>query len=390
MMDVRVRCRRLFYLGTVLMLTFLLALALALPASAAKKKSKKVALSEKKLVLVQYSKQKLTLKNAKGKVQWKAGNTKIATVSSKGLIRTLEPGSTRIIAKNKKKKYICTLVVQPLALSSSSLTIKKGSSAALTLNNTTVQAAWTSSNTGIATVDASGNVTAKGVGTCTITAVYKQSTLSCSVTVPAEPKVVVKPDPKKEVTVVLAGSSSLDMWRNQVYAGENTDEKSFSPCKITNTAISGTYVTQWIGWVPDRIAKYNPSAVVVYVGSNDLGNGSSNNVTAEQNIANTKTLLQKIRNSLPQAVIFYIGVNPCHSRKGAWTAIAASNSSMLQYCNSQANMYYIDIASACKGSNGEPNPAYFRTDDQLHPSAAGYAKWKDVVAGTVKRVMGVS
>ena len=103
---------------------------------------------------------------------------------------------------------------------------------------------------------------------------------------------------------------------------------------------------------------------------------------------NTVALLQKIRSSLPYAPVFYVGVSPCWSREGAWEAIEISNDRMRQYCASQPNIYYIDIASACRGADGKPDPDLFLSD-KLHPSAAGYAVWTQVVAGTVKRVLRV-
>lgn len=55
---------------------------------------------------------KLKIKNNKKKVKWSSANKKIATVNQKGLVKAKKKGKTRIIAKIKKKKYICKVTVQ--------------------------------------------------------------------------------------------------------------------------------------------------------------------------------------------------------------------------------------------------------------------------------------
>lgn len=56
---------------------------------------------------------KLKLKNNKKKVKWSSANKKIATVNKAGLVKARKKGKTRIIARIKKKKYICKVTVQP-------------------------------------------------------------------------------------------------------------------------------------------------------------------------------------------------------------------------------------------------------------------------------------
>lgn len=55
---------------------------------------------------------KLKLKNNKKKVKWSSANKKIATVNKSGLVKAKKKGKTRIIAKVKKKKYICRVTVE--------------------------------------------------------------------------------------------------------------------------------------------------------------------------------------------------------------------------------------------------------------------------------------
>ena len=78
------------------------------------------------------------------------------------------------------------ITVTGLTISNSSLTLNVGDVAQLTANTTPVEYSdvhWGSDRTSVATVDASGRVTAMGVGTATITVTAGKLTRSCSVTV---------------------------------------------------------------------------------------------------------------------------------------------------------------------------------------------------------------
>lgn len=128
-------------------------------------------------------------------VTWTSSNTGVATVSANGVVLAKAVGSTTITAKtanNKTATY--TITVNPVTASSVTLseTSKElAQGATVTLRATIAPAnvtdktvTWTSSNSGIATVDASGKVTAKGAGTANITATTANGkTAACTITV---------------------------------------------------------------------------------------------------------------------------------------------------------------------------------------------------------------
>ncbi len=72
----------------------------------------KVKLNKTSVKLKVGKKIKLKLKNNKKKVKWSSANKKIATVSKTGLVKAKKKGKTKIIAKVKKKKYVCKVTVQ--------------------------------------------------------------------------------------------------------------------------------------------------------------------------------------------------------------------------------------------------------------------------------------
>ena len=82
-----------------------------------------------------------------------------------------------------------------ITLSHSSLTLKINETAALsaTVRPRTASVTWWSSNSGVATVDQSGRVTAKAPGHATITAAAGNTKVRCSVTVEAESTATATP-----------------------------------------------------------------------------------------------------------------------------------------------------------------------------------------------------
>ena len=116
-------------------------------------------------------------------VTYKSANKKIATVSSKGVVKGVKAGSTKITVvskKDKKKKATINVKVKEgtvtkVKLDSTSGTINIGQSVKVKATVTGKKGcdktvAWSSSNAKVATVDSKGNVVGVAEGSATITA----------------------------------------------------------------------------------------------------------------------------------------------------------------------------------------------------------------------------
>ena len=138
---------------------------------------------------------KVSPDKASQSVTWISSNTGVATITANGVVTAKAVGTTTITAKtanNKTATYAIT--VNPVAASSVTLSetskeLAQGATVTLRAtiapaNATDKTVTWTSSNSGVATVDANGKVTAKGAGTATITATtVNGKTATCKITV---------------------------------------------------------------------------------------------------------------------------------------------------------------------------------------------------------------
>ncbi len=132
-------------------------------------------------------------------VTWKSSNTSIATVSSSGLVTAKAVGTATITvttADGSNKSATCAVTVTPqlatgVSLNKTTASIVVDNTLQLTAtvspsNTTNPAVTWSSSNTSIATVSNTGLVTAKAVGSATITVTTadgSNKSATCAVTV---------------------------------------------------------------------------------------------------------------------------------------------------------------------------------------------------------------
>ena len=151
-------------------------------------------------------------------IAWTSSNTGVATVNASGVVSAVAVGSAQIIGTSEGQSGGATLSVTdtpPVPVASVSVTLANSSRTAGQTTQATAttrdasnnvltgrSVAWSSSNTAVATVSASGLVTAVAVGSADIIATSESKTGSATLTVAAP-----SPEPVASVSVTLAASS---------------------------------------------------------------------------------------------------------------------------------------------------------------------------------------
>ena len=178
-------------------------------------------------------------------VTWKSSNTQIATVSDNGTVSAKSVGTAMITCTAKDgsgKSASCELkvtaqdvLVTSIQLNKTSDELDVGQTSQLTAtvypsNATNKAVTWTSSNSSVATVSTSGLVTAKGVGTATITCSAKDSgnaKATCTIKVT-----------EKEVKVTRI---ELNKTSDELEVGKTTQlTATVYPSNATNKTVSWT------------------------------------------------------------------------------------------------------------------------------------------------------
>lgn len=195
------------------------------------------------------------------KVTWKSSNTKVATVDSTGKITAKDAGTATITATtSNSKKATCKVTVNTpptgVKLNKTTLTIGKGKTATLkatvnpTKNVTSKKVTWNSSKKSVATVNSSGKITAKKIGTTTITVkTANGKTAKCKVTVKNLPSKVKLN--KTKATIESDGTVTL--------------KATVSPSNVTSKKVTWTSSNKKVATVNSRgkVTAKKPGTVTI-------------------------------------------------------------------------------------------------------------------------------
>ena len=234
---------------------------------------------------------KATIEPAKASnkgMTWSSSNNKVATVDANGKVTARGEGTATITVKTKDGGHTATckvtvknINVTGVTLSNSTLSIDIGATKTLTAtvkptNATNKAVTWKSSDTGVATVDSNGKITAKSEGTATITVTTKDGNHSASCTVTVN---------RIKVTGVSVSASSATL-----YVGDTkTIKATVAPSNATNKEVTWTSSDS-------NVAKVSSSGVITAVGKGTAtitvttkdGNYTKNvSVTVKEKVAAT-------------------------------------------------------------------------------------------------------
>ena len=140
------------------------------------------------------------------KVEWTSANPAVATVAPERedgtlvVVTAVGPGRTTLRAEVDGQIAECEVIVSGFTLSSSSLTMTEGKSENLSINGPFGDAIgagstmWQSSDPSVVVVNSGGRITARALGTATITASRGGYTAKCEVTVAEDTSGLVQVD----------------------------------------------------------------------------------------------------------------------------------------------------------------------------------------------------
>jgi len=179
--------------------------------------------------------------------------------------------------------------------------------------------------------------------------------------------------------LILCGSSSMEKWE--------TYSQDMKGIDVADVGIGGTASTDWIvdGGLAERlIYAYNPRAIILFVGVNDLKYNSSVDTT----LSNVKTLIQQIHTNLPHTKVFYVLINKVPlaisgSNKLTVKNVESFNNSMSSYAASYSWLYTISLDTTNRMVYSESGTGDLTSfADGMHLNKAGYTEWAYVMRKT--------
>ena len=242
----------------------------------------------------------VTPEGASQKVKWKSGDKKIATVSSKGVVKGIKAGTVKITAtsaENSKIRKTITITVAPKPVTKITISAKTTKLDLSGTKSVTLKAKakpseagqsfeWKSSNTKVAVVDKKGKVTAKSAGTAKITASAtdgSKKTVSVTITVTDSSEIT------GTYTVWCADTEVakklLDDFKkeNPKYAALNLIVESHSEADAVTDLISGSGTPDLFTFAQDQLARLVVDGKLAAVNTSgfasDCGEGGVNAVS---------------------------------------------------------------------------------------------------------------
>jgi len=185
-------------------------------------------------------------------------------------------------------------------------------------------------------------------------------------------------DPPAPGAVVFTGSSSIRMWQ--------TLDRDMAPYRVLNRGFGGAHLDHVVTFAPRIVAPYEPSAIVLYAGDNDVAAGKD----AARVATDFDRFVAFLREAGLSAPVFFVSIKPSRLRFDDWPTMAQANEAIAAICAADASLHYVDIAGPMLASAGpgEPPPEQLFMLDGLHLSAEGYALWTGVVRAALERELG--
>lgn len=189
-------------------------------------------------------------------------------------------------------------------------------------------------------------------------------------------------DPVAPGGVVFVGSSSIRRWENLT--------KDFADYRVVQRGFGGSQFSDLNPIVNRIVTPYQPSAVVVFEGTNDIRVG---NKTGEQVFADFQTFVTAVRAQQPNVPICYIGItpvpsfftNPDHDPRRR-----TANSLIKAYCESDPNLklYFLNtnaLLDELHDNNQLEWNTYFV--DDTHMNRKGYQHFTDVIRPALQAIL---
>ena len=168
--------------------------------------------------------------------------------------------------------------------------------------------------------------------------------------------------------ILCTGSSSMRGWHQRIAA-------DLAPLTVIPRGFGGSNYYDLLHYADRVILAYQPRAVLLYEGDNDVAAG----IPAAQIHETFLALITRLRGRLPALRVYVIGAKPSIARWQKWPQMVEANALIRSACEADPAMTYIDVSVGMLQQDGSPRPEIFKQDN-LHMNDAGYDAWAQAVA----------
>jgi beta-glucosidase len=186
------------------------------------------------------------------------------------------------------------------------------------------------------------------------------------------------------VDLVFLGDSITQGWES---TGKPTWDEKFAPLRAANFGFSGDR-TEHVLWRLENgeILGLSPKLVVIMIGTNNFGHGSSN---AGQTADGVRAIVAKLLGGLPGAKILLLGIFPRGAKSEDPMRVAAREASaQFMSLADGKRVFFQDVGRHFVRENGDLRATLM--PDLLHLNPSAYAIWGKAIEPEVHRLMGLN
>ena len=174
-------------------------------------------------------------------------------------------------------------------------------------------------------------------------------------------------NPPSRGAIVCIGSSSLRVWHRTI-------KDDLAPLTVIPRGFGGSNMNDALCFADRIVLSYAPRAIVLYEGDNDIAQG-----IPPQMIAVTfRKFVEKVHQKLPECRIYCLSIKPSISRWNLWPKMEEANGLLVNECEKDKRLTFVDVASGMLDSEGNARKELFLPDN-LHMRRAGYVIWRDAL-----------
>jgi len=192
-------------------------------------------------------------------------------------------------------------------------------------------------------------------------------------TSPEPPRFATEIDKIKQISfntqqerIVFTGSSSIRFWPNiSTY---------YPTYQVINTGFGGSQMSDLLYYLEETVLRFEPTKVFIYEGDNDIAAKQD----IETILKNTKAVVQKIEQKIPDVAIIIIAAKPSLARWELKDDYIKLNQAFKKYVATKPNCQFANVWDIMLDENGAVLPTIF-IEDGLHMNQAGYELWDKVI-----------
>ena len=165
---------------------------------------------------------------------------------------------------------------------------------------------------------------------------------------------------------LFVGSSSIRRWADI--------QAHFPKHKILNRGFGGSQFSDLIYYADRLIFAYDPAAIFIYEGDNDLGAGEDPEAILKEAIQVREMIAEK----MPQVPVVFISPKPSVRREHLNETYIAFNKTLKEYTEKTEKTEFVDVWNVAMDENGKVFRHIF-VSDSLHMNEAGYQLWQQEI-----------